>query len=326
MKEVAQRMQVSVRTLRSWKAKARENCQKRSGRPRYTQADHANAKRLVQYELEIQGYPGSPAIAHALGEVVPLRLVRLYVKHFKALREKNKNEFIKYKRVSVRFLFKDAGWVQDGTHLGRVNGKAIEAQIIKDRGSLKAIGAFTGPSAKGSEVVEALDALKKVRGLPLVWITDNGSAYCNEIVQDYLKEQKVVHLRSMPRTPTDNAAAEVLMKELKNGSMIGKKIAHGRAETAHALTIKKLQRLNDHRLRASLEFKSASRCDEEMATFSSIVSREVFYNEYCSIKEELVKRRLNKRELRLNERELIMCLLEKYKLIKRTRGGRDHVV
>lgn len=326
MKEVALRLQVTTRTLRSWKVKFKKDCQMRSGRPRYTAQDHRKAMIMVCRELHRQGYPGSTAIAKKLNGEVQLRLIRLYVKLFKERKRHHKDLLIKEQRTTVKVHKKNAIWTEDGTHLGRIENKAVEAQIIKDRASLKTLCAFTGSAANGVHVVSALKKIKKQRGLPLVWMTDNGPAYCNKIVSSFLQREKVVHLRSLPRTPQHNGAIEVFMKEVKEASMLGKKVPLESAEAAHKELVKIIQRLNDNRLRASLEFKSASEIDDKIDTFLSNVSRDVFYNEYCMYLSELQKRQQSWRAERMQEREMVMCLLEKYELIKRTRGGRDHVV
>lgn len=133
------RLEVSKRTLRSWKAKAKKDCDKRSGRPSYTTEEHRRTLILVARELHRQGYPGSPAIASALSKKVPLRLIRLYVGKIKLRRRIKLREMQLKMRVSTKVKTANVIWSQDGTHLGRNKKRSLEAQVIKDRGSLKVL-------------------------------------------------------------------------------------------------------------------------------------------------------------------------------------------
>lgn len=318
------RLEVSKRTLRSWKAKAKKDCDKRSGRPSYTLTEHRRALILVARELHKQGYPGSPAIASALSKRVPLRLVRLYVGKINLRRRKKLRDIRELYRVSTNVNVINVIWSQDGTHLGRRNKKAIEAQIIKDRASQKVLSVSTGKSADGSSIVKTMKKIKKVRGLPLVWMTDNGASYVNKEVKKYMKSEKVIHLRSLPRVPEHNGAAERMMCELKRASLLGKKTILHDPVVAHEELVQSALRVNEHRKRKTLGFKTSSEIDEELMNKNVHVDREVLYEEYLSLKKHLQETKKG-RELRVSEREMVMCLLEKYELIKRTRGGKDYV-
>lgn len=278
---------------------------------------------LVARELKRQGYPGSSAIAIELKDKVQLRLIRKYVTAIKERRRIRKLQEIKLNQVRVEVKSVDVIWTQDGTHLGRKNRKAIESQVIKDRGSKKIIGALTGLTANGKEIVQTLDLLKKRRGLPLVWMTDNGSAYCNKEVREYVEQEKIVHLCSLPRTPQHNGAAEVMMRELKNDCMLGKKTILDCEEDAHVRLVNSIEKINKNRRRMSLLFKTSEEIDEEMKVHGKKVDRALFYEEYCTVLKSVVHVR-SKRENRMKERELVMCLLEKYGMISRKGNGLEN--
>lgn len=237
----------------------------RSGRPRYTSQDHLKGMILVARELKRQGYPGSSAVAISLRGKVQLRLIRKYVKEIKERRRIRKLEEIKANQIRTEVNGVNIIWTQDGTHLGRKKKKAIEAQIIKDRGSKKIISAVTGFAASGKEIVQSLEMLKVQRGLPLVWMTDNGSAYCNNEVEEFVKREKIVHVRSLPRTPQHNGSAEVMMRELKNDCLLGKKSVLVCEQEAHAQLVNSILKINKHRKRQSLSFKTSDEIDEEMS-------------------------------------------------------------
>lgn len=324
MEEVANRLQVSKRTLRAWKIKAKNDCDKRSGRPSYTIEDHRRALILVARELHKQGYPGSPAIASVLTKKVPLRLIRLYVGKIKLRRRKKMRELQLKMRITTKVKTTNVIWSQDGTHLGRNRKRSVEAQVIKDRASLKVLSVLTGSCADGKTIVGMMKQIKNVRTLPLVWMTDNGSCYVNKEVDRFMKKEKIIHLRSLPHTPQHNGSAERMMCELKTSSMLGKMTVVNENLEAHEHFTKSALIINEYRKRATHGFKSSNEVDEEMLMKELQVSREQLYNEYCEEKQRLMETKKG-RELRLCEREMVMCLLEKYDLINRSRGSKDYV-
>ncbi len=323
MEDLAERLGVTKRTLRNWKAKAKKDCALRSGRPRYTTRDHRRALILVAREMKRQGYPGSSAVAIELKGKVQLRLIRKYVSAINERRRLRRLEQIKLNQVRIEVKAVNVIWTQDGTHLGRKNRKAIESQVIKDRGSKKIIAALTGSTAKGSEVVQTLDLLKEQRGLPLVWMTDNGAAYCNKEVREYVEREKIIHVRSLPRTPQHNGAAEVMMREVKNDCMLGKKTVLVCEKEAHARLVDSIVKINKNRRRMSLSFKSSDEIDEEMSMNNKKIDRALFYEEYCNGLESVVNVR-SAREKRMKEREMVMCLLEKHEMILRKTSGLEY--
>ena len=153
---------------------------------------------------------------------------------------------------------------------------------------------LTGATATGNEIVHGLELLKKERGLPLVWMTDNGAAYCNKEVREYMKREKVVHVRSLPRTPQHNGAAEVMMREIKTDSMLGKKTVLSCEKDAHARVVNSALKINKNRRRMSLSFKCSDEVDDEMRVNGKKVDRALFYEEYC----HEMKRLVNVQELR----------------------------
>jgi transposase InsO family protein len=324
MEEVAKRLQVTKRTLRSWKLKAKKDCSSRSGRPAYSSKIRLRSFILVAKEMNKQGYPGSPTIHKALQGKVPLRLVREYVRKIKKSRCK-KLEGIRLKnRVSVDVKYNHVVWAQDGTFLGRDYGKAVEAQVIKDRCSQKVIAISTGHAASGAEVVDLMRKIKKTRPLPLVWITDNGPAYLSKEVSDYVSNEKVVHLKSIPHVPQHNGSAERMMRELKNLSSLGRGNKVHEINSAHSEIVMRADKINKNRLRASLGFKTSDRVDEESLKIELEKCRLNLFKEYQAELEKLCAE-MDLRKKRKKEREVVFSLLRKNGLIKITRGGLECV-
>ena len=66
-------------------------------------------------------------------------------------------------------LARDALWSQDGTHLGREQGVAAEAQPVRDAASTRVLTMHVGCAASGEEVAGILERTAAERGgWPLV--------------------------------------------------------------------------------------------------------------------------------------------------------------
>lgn len=317
---MAETLGVSPRSVQNWIAAFKGGRNAKVGRPFYTGKQRRHAMWMVARELRKQGYPGWRPIDTALGNV-QTRLIQEYVRLFKAKRKKRMSVTRKIHRKSTTVLMKNAYWTQDGTHVGRIEKVSVESQIIKDRGSLKTLGIKTGVAANADDVMTFFDKAKECRGLPLVIGTDNGSAYCNEEVSDYLHKEKVVHLLSLPRTPEHNGSAEIGIRELKDDAMLGKGVVLECLSSPHAVLAQSASRIN-MRLRGSKKFKSANDLDDTLLDARNMIDRDVFYNECHVGLTELRGCHLNGRELRIRERELILKTLEKYGAIQQTRGDR----
>ena len=318
--EVAKLLGVTPRTLRNWNAHAKMERPPKIGRPVYTQTIQNDALWRVGRELRRQGYPGWRPIVKALGGSVPTRLVQNYVGLLKRRRKLRLKRRYEQLRVRTEVLAKNVLWTQDATQLGRVQGKAILAEVVKDRATLKNLEVRVVKNTNGESVIEIFEALKSTRGLPLVWMTDNGSNYCSQTVEDYLQKERVIHLKSLPRTPQHNAAAERAVCELKQVSDLTSAGTISDPWTVEQQLKKANLILNHHRLRASKSFKSAAEIDDIMRERTDI-NRAVFYDRCCRRIKQETERAKTRREERKLAREAIYATLQEYGLVKRTRGG-----
>ncbi len=132
-----------------------------------------------------------------------------------------------------------------------------------------------------------------------------------------------MHVRSLPRTPQHNGAAEVMMREIKNDCMLGKKTVLYCEKNAHARLVNSIEKINKNRRRMSLSFKSSDETDEEMKVHGKKIDRALFYEEYCTGLTSIVNVG-SAREKRMKERELVMCLLEKHEMILRKGNGLEN--
>ena len=272
-----------------------------------------------------QGRCGAEAIAAKIGgrlpERVPLRLIRQYVKRFKSCEARHERRRILPRRVRVEVLARDALWVQDSAQVGRdESGKKIESQVIKDRGPLVTVGVSTGGPTRSEDVLDLLHELKDARGLPLVLGSDNGAPFVSEEVEAYLRREKVIHLRSLPRTPQHNGSAEVGIGEIKRCAQIEASSVTDPAN-AHAAVIQAAALLNRNRIRVSKGLKTGAQLDETLPVGYHQIKRDLFYEECSKRMEEAKLCVTTQRERRMAEREAIYSAMERFGLVKRYRGG-----
>lgn len=295
-------------------------------------------------------------MCHVLEGRVSRRSVRLMLRLLKARWRRVAERQAEERRVHVTVHARDVLWVQDATHLGRswesveaAEGAevsissakagaswsdvglqdpgvssttrlvAVQGEVVKDVASMKLIDVRVGRASTGPEIVAMLEALRVERGLPLVYGTDNGSVYVSDLVQDYLRAHRVVHLASLPHTPQHNPFAERAIGELKQDSGLGKGVVLRDQEEARARVERSRRRL-DERPRASRGWLTAVQLDGSLPPWDRAVSRETFWREACAAIEREMMSANSKRERRMRTREAILATLERYGLLTRTRG------
>ena len=273
-------------------------------------------------ELRRQGYAtGGETIWRSLEKQVPLRLVRWATKRLKARNRKRRLAHRARARINMHVRRRDVLWSMDGTHLGRDGRIPVEGQIAKDVAPLRVVGLKVGPPASGEDLVDFLRLAKLSRGtLPLVISSDNGSANTSAVFAQYLARERIVHLRTCVHTPQQNGWVERANRELKEDSGLGKGV-QVEVELAAELLEKSRRRLDANRLRPSRGFKTALACDLTMPGWYDVVSRDEFYEAACRAIEDLMQGDGTAREKRVREREAIFATMERFGLVKRTRGG-----
>lgn len=304
--DVAFALGVSERTIRNWRNQAKKDAPK-MGRPSHSQSVVDEAKRLVFEQMKELGSPGWRPIAEVLKGRVPVRLAQRFVSEYK-FEQRNKPR----EMIQTKVLSKNVIWSMDGAFTREE--QKIENQVIKDRSSRFWVG--HGAKIKASDAQNVIETLKrsfKINGLPLVLSTDNGAAYTNKCVSLFLRNLKIVHLKSLPRTPQHNGAVEVGIRELKD-----------------------IMRNNEICLKDAIKVANARprKYGKEWSTSESIfendemlynkIDREEFYKCCVERLSNLKVEPLNYRGKRLKERSLIFEELEKRKLIsqwKMTRNG-----
>lgn len=318
---LAQRLEVSERTLRNWESEA-PKAPKALGRPATSPAKRFQARLKVARELHRQGWTGWRPVVKRLGPVVSTRLVQESVRELKKRRALRKRRWMEARRIQVEVLSPNVVWTQDATHLGRIGRKAVLAEVIKDRATLGTREIAVGGPSKAEDILRMLEISKSTCGLPLVWATDNGAVYRDQRVAGYLRREKVVHLLSRPHLPQDNGAAEKGIRELKEQAGLGKGVKLFDAEQAAQKLARSWRILDESRLRASKGYRTADQLSEQLPRWESGIQREAFYALACKCMEKAVEGGGTARQKRQAERQAVYETLEYFQLVKRTRGGK----
>lgn len=300
-KQVAAALGVSTRTVRAWQRKFGSEPLKRGRRG--TRVSLGAVKSVVR-EWKRQGCPGSRPV-HAAIPHISLRMVRTIVARFKEGKRRRYRRIRTKSRTSV--IVHRAGILSamDGATVAR----GRDFLLIRDRGSLKTSARpCRHKHLRSIDTISLLEELKAERKLPLVIATDNGSPLCNDEVEEFVRHNKVIHLRSLPRVPQHNGSAENAVREFKDIIRLG-------IEPEAACDV-----LNHARARKKLGWQTALQF--ECKNFNQIadVDRAWFYESACSAIQAALLGKKSACEKRRAEREAIFQTLERFSLITRTKG------
>lgn len=314
--EVAKSLEVSTRSLRNWKTEYLEDLNKRIGRPPITLAEKLRVLKLVMKEWERQGRPGWRAISEEL-KGCSTALVQRYVSMLKKRERKKEWDYKKTEAKRVEVEYKDVMWTQDATYL-KENKKRTYAEVLKDRCTLE----VEVVQVDSMNTENVLGILQEKEVLPLVYSTDNGSAYCSRRMEDFLEKNRVIHLKNLPATPQHNGAAEVAVREVKRLS-----VKQENKGLPLRSCLKKAERImNEFRLWRAHGYRTAREKAQSACHTNLEQLRDRIYNEYKKGIVLIKKTLSNKSKRRLEERELVFSLLEKYGLIKRYRGSQNYAM
>jgi transposase InsO family protein len=265
---------------------------------------------------------GWRTIERALGRAVPTRLVQSSLRACKQRHARRRAAHRARVRVSTTVHARDTLWALDATHLGRLNGAAVEGQVARDAATRSTAALSVGAPVTAADVIDLLERALRARGtLPLVLSTDNGPPYRSTVVRHYLEARRVLQLFSLPRTPQHNAVAERAIGELKADSGLGKGVVLPAAAVAADRLQASTRRLDRDRLRACLGYRTAAQADSALPRANLLVDRaQLFDTTRCAITRAMLGCG-NDRERRRAERNTILAALELAGLITRTRGG-----
>lgn len=319
---LAQLLGVSLRTIELWADARRVPSLRPPGRPAASREERRIALRRVRRELLRQGKgSGWRPVRHALMPLVKTRPVQESVSAWKRHWRRRRRMGCAQRRLRVEVLARDALWAQDATQVGRVEGEAVLAEVVRDAATTATSAHQVGPPARGKDVREVLEAVQATRGaLPLVYSVDNGGAYREEGLCDWLEAQKVVVLRNVPHVPQHNAFAERANGELKAESGLYSDLVLRDPGDAGVRIHAALQYLY-HRHRSSRGGRTAAELDATLPRAETIVDRDTFWRTARYNIARAVQGAENPRARRLAERAATWETMESFGLIRRTRGG-----
>ena len=339
---IAEILELEPRTLRKWRAQAgRLPAQ---GRPPLAEETWQAAVVPVARAWQSQGWSaGRPRVLDALeqaGIEIPVTIVRELLKKLKARRRR----YLARKRAAlqrhVRVHARDAVWSEDSTHLGRDEHGKVSATAVKDVGTTTSIEQSIGGPPRGEDVLALLKRAKLVRGrLPLVLGMDNGPENNNELVCSYLAAERVIVLWNVPHTPQHNAPIESYFGELKleleASGVLWRGVADpsqgprslseagGGVNIGHLRTsVQRVVQVLNQRVRPSRGGFTAAQLDRMLPRAEDLVNRARFYDTACAALRRAVLDIDDARARRRAEREAILCTLEQFGLVTRTRGRR----
>ena len=299
---LAETLQVTTRTLRTWKAHCEKEIKRPGPKPKRPEFRELL---IIAREWQRQAYPGSKVIEKALPSL-RVRLIRDVIRELKLKKNKRYRRIRQKNRKTV--LVKAPGLItaMDAATIKEHGGDFI---VHRDRASLSTnVNRCEGRHHHSSDVLVTLETMKNENKLPLVLQTDNGSPFCSREVKAYLKQNQVIHLKSLPHVPQHNGSGENAVGNLK--CVVSAGLSPEVSCTA----------LNNNRLRAKLGFKTPHEVEKMFSMQCKENIRTQFYNDVSSAINESQLGTKTAYEKRKREREAILATLEKHSFITIIRG------
>ena len=315
-------LDVSLRTIELWAERDRPEAQRAPGRPALSRRAKHLAIQCVHDEWLRQGRSvGWRTIEKALDYVVPTRLVQHGVSACKRCWRRDARVEAARRGVHTQVLARDAWWAQDATQVGRVDGRALMSEVVRDVATTKTSVPHVGKAASAEDVRRSLDRVRRERGvLPFVWSVDNGSGYRERRLERWLEEAQVMVLRSVPHVPQHNAFAERANGELKAEAELESDLPLRDPGDAKERIDAALRRLNELRRRSSRGDRTAAELDRELPRAEDLVDRATFWKTARYNIAQAVRGIDRPRARRLAERRATLETMEHFGLIRRTRG------
>jgi hypothetical protein len=308
-----------VRTLLNWRQAAGRPI-KRQGRPPATYAERREVQAAVRWVIKRQGWNIGWRIMVLSLSGARVSVIKWALADLKAARGRKIRKLRAELRVHYHYTHKEVVLAQDSAHVGQSAEGNVWIEALKDPAT--SFGEVIGDGAPVTTVIvlQHFELLKEEDRLPLVWQTDNCSAYCSTEVARWLKEHQVIHLRSRVATPQDNGSMEKFNGEIKTSFYpLTPTTYHSTKLEGPSMGSEISDRLNAERPRQSKGGKTAYQLTLEVPRWNIKVDREVFYKAACDAI-QVATQGLKGREARTAEREAIFQTLERFGLLIRTRG------
>lgn len=316
---------MTVRALLNWRRAAGKPL-KRQGRPPHSQSAWRKALKAVEKMLQVQGYRTGWRCVDRLLPKVPTKLVQNALRKLKADHRRRLRRRLEKNRVHWHYTHRGVVMAQDSAYVGRCLFRKVWVEVHKDPATCYSEVTGDGSAATGASVMEHLQALEEEGRLPLVFQTDNGSAYREEGLCRWLKEHQVIHLRSRVRLPQDNPFVESAIGEAKAevppGTVyctFGKGVEWRSPWEGVDLLAQLVDRVNQFRPRPGYGGKTACQLFKVVPSWKRMIKRRAFYSAACRAIQRATLG-LKGRKARTAEREAIFRTMECFGLLKRTRG------
>lgn len=300
-KIIARELLVTERTLRLWKNLAKKELKTQGG----PTGPAMGVVIKIARQWKRQGGPGYRPIVKALPGI-RVRVVKMIIAELKR-RKKQRQDLIR-KKVRVRVRVNRPGAVV--TMDGATAKKGADYIVYRDRGSVSTNADECGGVLNAQNTVNVLNGLKSQGRLPLVMCTDNGSPFCAQVVEDFMSNNFIVHLKSLPRVPQQNGSCENAVGEFK--ALINDGYSPKKA----------CEILNERRKRRTLNYWTSNEFDKKyFQPYTDDARAQFFY----AAKDAIRVAQLGTKsvyEKKKAEREAIFKTLESFSIITRTRGNR----
>lgn len=204
-------VRVSAETLRRWLREWREDRMALSPRGRPLSRSHTEVRNQVFAALGLLGAGTSVAVMAELFPHIARRELEDLVARFRRVYRKRGTLL-----HQLTWSNDSAVWAMDFTEAPSAIDKTYPyVLVVRDLGSGKLLLSLPANAQSAQVTCDALRALFREHGVPLVLKSDNGAAFVAEQTQALLAAREVLPLLSPPGTPRFNGACEAGIGGLK---------------------------------------------------------------------------------------------------------------
>jgi hypothetical protein len=286
---------------------------------------HQQRKELacIAREVRRQGRrAGWRPVLEVLAGAARVSVVQRYVPALKRQRAQHRRRVREARRLHIHVHQENALWSMDAAQMGRDPSGPVRAEIVRDVGGRCTPALVVAKSITHASVIAAIEQARSHKGeLALVVASDNGPENVNHDVARYLHEQRVIHLRSLPRIPQHNPWAEHTIGELRGETEIASDTKVDGVPDVERRLHAAVHRLDHERWRPARAPPSTDGGDKIGAQRYTPEERERLYCAAGAAVEQATRDSKSERERRKAEREAILATLEMFGVITRTWGS-----
>lgn len=333
---LSQRLGVSTRTLRNWRAQGSSSGPARRdlGRPSSPRQPWSVLRWTVKtWRGLVGGHDGWRTLlleAQRAGLALSTRWLQQIVAELKRRDAARARSRVEQNRQHVEVHAKNAIWADDELFLGRDEEGEMRGRVVRDGMCPEVLAFSVGPPAEAEDMVAIWEVTRAVRGcLPLVMSLDNGRAGRSLLVRAYLARHQVIALYNEPHVPQHNALVEREIGDLRRAVDAGRELwgalsglpREQRTTWLLAHWGRMAWHLNAMVPRPSLGGMTPYELDRLAPSAEDRTSRARFYHDCTDALARVASANLPPRARRRAEREAVYRTLEAHGLVTRTRGA-----